>query len=100
LIVCSVNGDQPKQANKIISENRKSNFEYEFDETYIAGIVLVGSEVKSCRSGGVSISDGIAEIIDGEVTLNNYSILKLVKMFCWTDSLCVFVVVAIECPYF
>ena len=32
-----------------------------------AGIVLVGSEVKSCRKGGVSISDGLAEIIDGEV---------------------------------
>lgn len=66
--------DEPKQANKVISENRKSGFEYEFDETYIAGIALVGSEVKSCRKGGVSISEGLAEIIDGELWLLNVHI--------------------------
>ena len=35
--LCAVETDQPKQANKIISENRKAGFEYEFDETIEAG---------------------------------------------------------------
>lgn len=33
---CSSSGDQPKQANKMISENRKASFEYEMDETIVA----------------------------------------------------------------
>ena len=63
----SLSADEPKQIHKVVSENRKANFEYEFEETIEAGIMLVGTEVKSCRKGMATISDGIAEIIDGEV---------------------------------
>ena len=63
-----------RTANSQISENRQANFEYEFTEKIEAGIALVGTEVKSCRRGSVQISDGIAEIRDGEAWLMNVHI--------------------------
>jgi len=63
-----------RTANSQISENRQANFEYEFTEKIEAGIILVGTEVKSCRKGSVQISDGIAEIRDGEAWLLNVHI--------------------------
>ncbi|MDD2445761.1 MAG: SsrA-binding protein, partial [Clostridia bacterium] len=41
---------------KVITVNKKARFNYNISETYEAGIVLVGSEVKSIRNGGVSIN--------------------------------------------
>ena len=58
----------------LIAENRKANFEYEWEEKYEAGIQLTGTEVKSCRRGTVQISDGIAEIRDGECWILNVHI--------------------------
>lgn len=49
-----------------IAENRKASHDYEFEERFIAGVVLFGTEAKTCRSGNVQISDGLAEIRDGE----------------------------------
>ena len=63
-----------RTANSQISENRNANFEYEFTEKVEAGIVLLGTEVKSCRRGSVQLSDGIAEIRDGEAWLMNVHI--------------------------
>jgi hypothetical protein len=61
--------------NGVISENRKAQHEYEFDDRLVAGIVLLGTEVKSCRrNGNVQISDGLAEIRDGEMWLLNVHI--------------------------
>lgn len=56
---------------KLITDNRKSGFEYEFTERYEAGVMLTGTEVKSCRKGMVQLSDSMAEIIDGECWLLN-----------------------------
>lgn len=42
---------------KIIAKNKKAKFNYEFKETYIAGISLLGGEVKSIRNGDVSINE-------------------------------------------
>lgn len=61
-------------ANSVISENRVSGFEYEFVERYQAGIVLTGTEVKSCRKGSVQLSDGLAEVRNGELWLLNVHI--------------------------
>ena len=47
----------PKAKSRIQASNRKASFEYEFIETYTAGIVLVGTEIKSIRAGKVSLSD-------------------------------------------
>ena len=55
-----------------IALNNQATFEYEFSETLTAGIQLTGTEVKACRNGGgVQLSDGIAEIRDGECWLIN-----------------------------
>ncbi len=59
---------------KIISTNRKAEHLYEVLDTYEAGIVLCGSEVKSLRQGGVSLSDAYAEISNGEIFLFNLHI--------------------------
>lgn len=47
----------PKAKSRIQASNRKASFEYEFIETYTAGLVLVGTEIKSIRAGKVSLSD-------------------------------------------
>ena len=52
-----------------IADNRKANSEYEWEEKYEAGISLMGTEVKSCRKNQVQLSDGLAEVRDGEVWL-------------------------------
>lgn len=48
---------------KQITNNKKSFFEYEFSERYEAGIMLIGTEVKSCRNGMVQLVDAFAEIV-------------------------------------
>jgi hypothetical protein len=59
-----------------IAVNRKSGFEYEFDDKIEAGIQLQGTEVKSCRKGNVQLSDGFATVIDGECWLCNVHIAE------------------------
>ena len=56
---------------KIITINRKASFNYFFKETFEAGIVLKGSEIKSVRSGKINISDSYAVDKDGEIFLIN-----------------------------
>lgn len=52
---------------KILANNKKARYEYFIEDTYEAGIVLKGTEVKSIRMGKVSIKESYAEINDGEV---------------------------------
>ncbi len=59
---------------KIIVRNRKARFQYEIVDTYEAGIVLKGSEVKSLRAGKVNISDSYATEMGGEFWLLNLHI--------------------------
>ncbi len=47
----------PKAKSKIQISNRRASFDYEFLETYTAGIVLTGSEIKSIRAGKASLVD-------------------------------------------
>ena len=60
-----------KSGLKIISNNRKARFNYFFKEFFEAGIVLRSSEIKSIRSGKVSISDSYAYDHNGEIFLVN-----------------------------
>ena len=60
-----------KSGLKIISNNRKASFNYFFKEFYEAGIVLMGSEVKSLRGGKVNISESYAYDIGNEIFLIN-----------------------------
>lgn len=59
---------------KVVSTNRKAGHLYEILDTYEAGIVLKGSEVKSLRQGEVSLSDAYAEMKNGEIFLYNLHI--------------------------
>src|SRR5690625_7723843 len=54
---------------KIVARNRRAFHEYEILDTWEAGIVLTGPEVKSIRAGRVSIAEALARVGDGEVWL-------------------------------
>ena len=59
---------------KINIENRKTKFEYTFLETYQAGIVLTGSEVKAIRNGKVNMTDTYCYFKGSELYVKNISI--------------------------
>ncbi len=59
---------------KIISENRKGRFNYEIIETFEAGVVLTGTEVKSLRAGKLNINDSYGIIHKQELTWLNANI--------------------------
>jgi SsrA-binding protein len=59
---------------KLIAQNKKARHDYHIDDTYEAGIVLQGTEVKSLRAGRASLVDGFAEVDDGEVFLHQVHI--------------------------
>ena len=53
--------------NKIVTENRKARYNYFIEDTYEAGMVLLGTEVKSLRLGRANLKDSYAKIKKGEV---------------------------------
>ncbi|MBT3487300.1 MAG: SsrA-binding protein SmpB [Desulfobacula sp.] len=59
---------------KIIATNKKARHNYQIDSEYEAGIVLVGTEVKSIREGRVSFQDAYADIKNGEMFLRQLHI--------------------------
>ena len=60
-----------KDPPKIIAENRKANFDYHILETFEAGIVLLGTEIKSIREGGVSLRESFCKVTASEIFLWN-----------------------------
>ncbi|MBE6031137.1 MAG: SsrA-binding protein SmpB [Clostridiales bacterium] len=54
---------------KLVANNKKARHDYFIEETYEAGIVLTGTEIKSVRMGKVSIKESYARIINGEVII-------------------------------
>ena len=63
-----------KEELKVIARNKKASHEYFILETYEAGIVLVGTEIKSVRNTKVSIQDAYCEIKNQEMFINNMHI--------------------------
>jgi SsrA-binding protein len=61
----------PKDAIKNIATNRKARHEYNILETFEAGMVLKGTEVKSLRDGKANLKDSYARVDKGEVVLLN-----------------------------
>lgn len=59
---------------RVVSRNKKARHEYEILETYEAGLVLRGPEVKSVRAGKVAFQDSFARVEHGEVWLHNLHI--------------------------
>ncbi len=61
-------------AIKITARNRRAGHDYFLEERFEAGLVLVGSEIKSIRQGKVTLSDGYVEAREGELWLLNVHI--------------------------
>lgn len=62
--------------NKINIKNKKAFFNYEVLESEVAGMVLVGTEVKSVVEGKISFTDAYCDFIDGELWLKNFHITE------------------------
>ncbi len=65
-----------KKEHNIEISNRRASFDFEFLETYQAGIVLVGTEIKSIRSGKVSFQDAFCYFNNGELYVKGINIAK------------------------
>lgn len=63
-----------KEGIKVVAQNKKARHDYFIEETYEAGIVLTGTEIKSIRKGRVNLKDGYAGIRNGEAWLYNVHI--------------------------
>lgn len=63
-----------ERGRKVIVSNRRARHHYTVLDTYEAGIVLTGTEVKSLRAGRASLADAFASVDDGEVWLRNVHI--------------------------
>jgi SsrA-binding protein len=59
----------PKGEGKVVSQNKKAYHDYFLEETYEAGIVLQGTEIKSIRAGKCNLKDSYARIQNGEAWL-------------------------------
>jgi SsrA-binding protein len=60
--------------NHISIKNKKASFEFEFIEEFVAGIVLMGSEVKSIKNGAASFTDAYCYINNDEIFVKNLHI--------------------------
>lgn len=64
---------------KIVAENRRARYNYEIGETFEAGIALVGTEVKSLRTGKATIAESYASSEKGEMFLINATIPEFLQ---------------------
>ena len=58
-----------ESGRKLIAQNRKARHDFHIEDTFEAGLVLTGTEVKSLRAGQASLVDGFVEVANGEVWL-------------------------------
>ena len=63
-----------EKAQSYIAENRKAHHDYHLLETFEAGLVLLGTEVKAIREGRVNLRDSFARVENGEVFIYNMNI--------------------------
>lgn len=63
-----------KNNDKPLAQNKKASHDYFIEETYEAGLVLTGTEIKSIRAGKCNMSDSFATIRNGEAFVNNMHI--------------------------
>ena len=62
----------PRPVGRVmVAQNRKARHDYHLHDTFEAGLVLTGTEVKSLRAGRASLADAFATVDDGEVWLRN-----------------------------
>ena len=64
-------GKRAPEGEKLVATNRRARFDYQIEDTWEAGLVLTGSEVKSLRDGNVNLSDAYAMPRGDELFLVN-----------------------------
>ena len=70
-------GPEQENGEKILVKNRRAPFDYHLEDRFEAGMVLVGSEVKSMRAGTVDITDAWASIERDGIYLKNLTVQPL-----------------------
>ncbi|NLZ58805.1 MAG: SsrA-binding protein SmpB, partial [Corynebacterium sp.] len=70
--------------NQVLATNRKARHDYQILDTWEAGVVLLGTEIKSLREGKASLVDAFATIDNGEVWFHNLHI-PIYSMGSWTN---------------
>lgn len=73
-------------ADSVIARNKRARHDYEVLETLEAGLVLVGTEVKSLRNGKANLSDAYGIVKDGEIWLINLHISPYEKGTAWNHE--------------
>jgi len=63
-----------EKGRTLVAQNRRARHDYHIEDTFEAGLVLTGTEVKSLREGRASLIDGYASVANGEVWLHNVHI--------------------------
>ena len=63
-----------QQGHKLVAQNKKARHDYLIEDTFEAGMVLQGTEVKSLRAGRASLVDGFVDLDNGEVWLHGVHI--------------------------
>jgi len=63
-----------EQGRKLVAQNKKARHDYHLEDTYEAGLVLQGTEVKSLRMGRASLVDGFVDLDGGEAWLHGVHI--------------------------
>jgi SsrA-binding protein len=67
--------DDKSGGKRVVINNRRARHEYFIEDTYVAGIVLVGTEVKSLRAGKANMNDSFAKVDkEGEIWLHHFHI--------------------------
>ncbi|MCL2471109.1 MAG: SsrA-binding protein, partial [Propionibacteriaceae bacterium] len=65
-----------EQGRKLITQNKRARHDYHLHDTFEAGIVLTGTEVKSLRAGRASLAEAYVTVDSGEVWLRNANITE------------------------
>ena len=73
-----------EKGRTVIAQNRKARHDYSIEDVFEAGMVLMGTEVKSLRAGRASLTDGYATVDDGEVWLRGVHIPEY-DLGTWTN---------------
>ncbi|HEY7485332.1 MAG TPA: SsrA-binding protein SmpB [Streptosporangiaceae bacterium] len=73
-----------EQGRKFVAQNKRARYDYHIEDTWEAGMVLTGTEVKALRAGRASLTDGYALVKDGEVWLEGVHIPEYVQGT-WTN---------------
>ena len=74
-----------KAKGRVQINNKKASFEYEFLEQYDAGIVLVGTEIKSLRAGKASLQDAYCYFSGGELYVRGMNIATYFWASAWSS---------------